>query len=64
MAQKNFKRFFGMKDEVRDIFMELEQYLEYCKDNMLRYDERDIYKSDQWKRFDKERRHAARQQLQ
>lgn len=64
MAQKNYKRFFGMKPEVRDIFQELELYLEYCKDNMLRYDERDIYKSDQWKRFDKERRHAARQQLQ
>ena len=56
------KRFFGIKPEVRDIFQELDEYLQYCKDNMLRYDERDIYKSDQWKRFDKERRHALRNQ--
>jgi hypothetical protein len=61
MAQKNYKRFFGMKPEVTEIFNELDAYLEFCKNNMLRYDERDIYKSDQWKKFDKERRIAARQ---
>lgn len=52
----------GMKPEVKEIFQELEEYLNYCRDNMLRYDERDIYKSEQWKKFDKERRHAARTQ--
>jgi|688.fasta_scaffold04331_21 hypothetical protein len=62
MAQKNNKRFLGMKPEVTEIFDELDAYLEFCKNNMLRYDERDIYKSDQWKKFDKERRIAARQQ--
>jgi len=51
-----------MKPEVTEIFDELDAYLEFCKNNMLRYDERDIYKSDQWKKFDKERRIAARQQ--
>ena len=61
MAQKNYKRFFGMKPEVTEIFNELDAYLEFCKNNMLRYDERDVYKSDQWKKFDKERRIAARQ---
>jgi hypothetical protein len=62
MAQKNNKRFLGMKPEVTEIFDELDAYLEFCKNNMLRYDERDIYNSDQWKKFDKERRIAARQQ--
>ena len=57
---KNNKRFLVMKDEVRQIFEDLEQYLIYCKNNMLKYDERDLYKSEQYKKFDKERRSAAR----
>jgi 3-hydroxy-3-methylglutaryl CoA synthase len=57
---KNLKRFFQMKPEVNEIFTDLEAYLNYCRDNMLKYDERDLYKSDQYKRFDKERRMAAK----
>jgi hypothetical protein len=57
---KNLKRFFGMKEEVNQIFDDLDQYLNYCRDNMLKYDERDLYKSEQYKKFDKERRYAAK----
>ena len=49
-----------MKDEVKQIFEDLEHYLNYCRDNMLKYDERDLYKSEQYKKFDKERRLAAK----
>lgn len=57
---KNVKRFFGMKSEVREIFDDLDAYLNYCRDNMLKYDERDLYKSDQYKRFDRERKQLAK----
>ena len=57
---KNNKRFLVMKDEVKQIFEDLEHYLNYCRDNMLKYDERDLYKSEQYKKFDKERRLAAK----
>jgi len=57
---KNVKRFLVMKDEVKQIFSDLEQYLSYCKNNMLKYDERDLYKSEQYKKFDKERRSTAK----
>lgn len=55
MADKKFARHYGMKPEVNKIFNDLEQYLDYCRDNMLRFDERDLYKTDQWRRFEKER---------
>ena len=57
---KNVKRFFGMKPEVKEIFSDLEAYLNYCRDNMLKYDERDLYKTDQYKKFDRERKHLAK----
>jgi hypothetical protein len=53
MADKKFAKHFGMKSEVAKIFDDLEGYLDYCRDNMLRYDERDLYKTDQWRKYEK-----------
>lgn len=61
MADKKFSKHFGMKPEVEKIFVDLEDYLEYCKDNMLRYDERDLYKSDQWRKFEKHRNRVLKE---
>lgn len=55
MGDKKLSRHFGMKSEVKKIFEDLEEYLDFCRDNMLRYDERDIYKTDQWRKFEKHR---------
>jgi hypothetical protein len=55
MADKKNSKHFGMKEEVSKIFDDLEGYLDYCRDNMLRYDERDLYKTDQWRKFEKHR---------
>ena len=55
MAQpKYIEKYLRMKPEVSRIFDDLEVYKEYCKDNMLKYDERDLYKSEQYKRFEKD----------
>ena len=61
MADKKFARHYGMKSEVSKIFNDLEDYLNYCRDNMLRFDERDLYKTDQWRRFEKERNRALKE---
>jgi len=63
MADKKLAKHLRMTSEVNKIFDDLEQYLEYCKDNMLRYDERDLYnnKSEQWRKYDKQRQQQSRQ---
>ena len=48
--KENIKKYLTMKPEVKKIFEDLEAYLEYCRDNMLKYDERDLYQSEQWRR--------------
>lgn len=66
MAQpKYIEKYLKMKPEVTRIFDDLEQYKDYCRYNMLKYDERDLYKSEQYRKFEKYRnwrqqRHAER----
>lgn len=55
---KYIERHFHMKPEISKIFQDLEDYLEFCRDNMLKYDERDLYRSEQYKKFDRERQAA------
>lgn len=57
MAQPKFiEKHLRMKPEVSKIFDDLEAYKDYCRDNMLKFDEKDLYKSDQYKKFEKESR--------
>lgn len=59
MAQPKFiEKHLRMKPEVSKIFDDLDLYKEYCKDNMLKFDERDLYKSEQYKKFEKELRNS------
>lgn len=44
-----------MKQEVSEIFDDLEDYLDWCKMGMQKFDPSDMYKSEQWKRFEKYR---------
>jgi hypothetical protein len=52
---KYIERHLTMKPEVSKIFDDLDAYRDYCRENMLRFDERDLYKSDQYKKFEKHR---------
>lgn len=56
MADKKFAKHFVMKPEVTKIFDDIDKYLEYCKENMLKFDERDLYKSEQWRKFEKQKK--------
>ena len=60
MAQpKYIEKYLTMKNEVKRIFDDLEQYKDYCRFNMLKFDKRDLYRSDQYRRFDKYRARKA-----
>jgi hypothetical protein len=44
-----------MKPEVTKIFDDLEAWLDHCRFNLLKYDERDLYKSPEYKAWAKEK---------
>lgn len=52
---KYIEKHLTMKPEVSRIFDDLDAYRDYCRYNMLKFDERDLYKSDQYKKFEKHR---------
>lgn len=52
---KYIEKHLTMKPEVSRIFDDLDAYREFCRENMLKFDERDLYKSDQYKKFEKQR---------
>ena len=41
----------GMKPEVIRIFEDLEQWLDYCRFNLSKFDPADLYRSREWKEF-------------
>lgn len=61
MAQpKYIEKYLRMTSEVTQIFDDLEAYKDYCRFNFLKFNERDLYRSDQYRRFDKDRRRAEK----
>jgi hypothetical protein len=62
MAQpKYIEKYLRMKPEVNKIFEDLDAYKDYCRFNMLKFDEKDLYRSDQYRRFEKHRHWLSRQ---
>ena len=59
---KWLEKYLRTKPEVNRIFDDLEQYKDYCRLNMLRFDEKDLYKSEQYKKFEKYRNWLSRQE--
>ena len=60
MAQEPRK--YTMKSEVRQIFQDLEAWLNYCRFRMIKYDEADLYRSVEYKEWQERRK--KRQQWQ
>ena len=62
MAQpKYIEKYLRMTPEITQIFDDLEAYKDYCRFNFLKFNERDLYRSDQYRRFDRDRRRAEKQ---
>ena len=60
MAQE--PRRYNMKSEVRQIFQDLEAWLNYCRFRMIKYDPADLYRSPEYKEWQERRK--KRQQWQ
>ena len=56
MAQpKYIEKYLRMKPEVDRIFADLDGYRDYCIFNILKFDDRDLYKYEQYRKFEKQR---------
>ena len=52
MGQPNWlNKHLGMKPEVAKIFDDLDEWLDHCRFNLLKFDPADLYKSDAYKEF-------------
>lgn len=49
-----------MKPEVNKLFDDLEAWLDHCRFNLLPFNPADLYKSQEYKRFQKEQEYLAR----
>jgi hypothetical protein len=52
MAQPNYiQKTLFMKPEVKKIFDDLDAWLDHCRLNLINYDPKDLYKSQEYKYF-------------
>lgn len=59
MAQPAYiQKTLRMKPEVSKIFDDLEDWLDYCRFNLINYDPRDLYKSKEYREFQKSKTQA------
>jgi hypothetical protein len=49
-----------MKPEVNKIFDDLEAWLDHCRFNLINFDPRDLYKSKEYKEFQKSQEYQGR----
>jgi len=56
------KKYLRMSPEVSKIYNDLDAWLNYCRFNMIKYDEADLYKSPEYKEWQERRK--RRQQWQ
>lgn len=62
MAQPNYiQKTLVMTNEVSKIFDDLDEWRDHCRFNLMRFDERDLYKSKEYKEWQREKSKAERQ---
>ena len=61
MAQPNYiQKTLKMKPEVTKIFEDLDAWLDHCRFNLLLYNEKDLYRSNDYRRFQQEQEYLQR----
>jgi len=64
MAQpKWIEKYLRMKPEVSRILEDLDAYRDYCCMHMLKFDEKDLYRSEQYHKYEKYRNWLSRQSI-
>ena len=61
MAQPAFiQKTLRMKPEVTRVFDDLDAWLDHCRFNLLPYNEKDLYRSNDYRRFQQEQEYLQR----
>ena len=61
MAQPSYiQKTLKMKPEVNKIFEDLDRWLDYCRFNMIKYDQKDLYRSPDYRKFQQEQEYLER----
>ena len=61
MAQPAFiQKTLRMKPEVSKIFEDLDRWLDYCRFNMIKFDQKDLYRSPDYRKFQQEQEYLER----
>ena len=61
MAQpKHIQKTLFMKPEVERIFDDLERWLDHCRFNLIRFDQKDLYRSPDYRKFQQEQEYLER----
>jgi hypothetical protein len=61
MAQPNYiQKTLRMKPEVSKIFDDLDNWLDYCRFNLLNFEPKDLYRSKEYKDFQREQEYQER----
>lgn len=62
MAQPNYiQKTLVMTNEVSKIFDDLDEWQDHCRFNLMRFDERDLYKSKEYKEWQRLKNKLHRQ---
>jgi hypothetical protein len=54
------KKTLKMKPEVIRIFDDLDQWLDYCRFNLIKFDAKDLYRSPDYRKFQQEQEYLER----
>jgi hypothetical protein len=57
-------KYLTMKPEVKQIFNDLDAWLNYCRFNLIKYDPADLYKSVEYRTWQEKRQRKQQQQRQ
>jgi len=49
-----------MKPEVERVFDDLDRWLDHCRFNLINYDEKDLYRSPEYRRYQQEQEYLER----
>ena len=61
MAQPNYiQKTLKMKPEVNKLFDDLDRWLDYCRFNMIKFDQKDLYRSNDYRKFQQEQEYLER----
>jgi hypothetical protein len=61
MAQPHYiQKTLKMKHEVTRIFDDLDNWLDYCRFNLIKFDQKDLYRSPEYRKFQQEQEYLER----